>query len=97
MTEIDEMRESIKKLRADLSATNAVLLAVFEAIPPVYQEKAMTQLAVLMNQREHVAEQLPDPTMQVEAERIEAATQRLWNELEQANRRAVKRDGDARQ
>jgi polyphosphate kinase 2 (PPK2 family) len=87
--DVKELREHIKRLRADLSATNAVLLSVFEAVPAVYQEKVMTLLAERVTRQELVVEQLPDPTMQVEAERAEAAMHRLWKELEQAIRRSV--------
>lgn len=92
-SEIEELRELIDRLRADHSATNAALLAIFSAIPDVYREKVLQEMAHLHVQRERFVEQLTNARQQVAAERITAAQERMWKVLQEAHMRAQKPKG----
>jgi len=87
--ELQELREHIKRLRADLSATNTLLLAIYEAIPVVYQEKVLPVLAAKMAEREQLAGKAVPPEAQAAMERVETAVERLWDEAQAAHRRSV--------
>lgn len=91
--ELEHLRELIDRQRADLAATNTALLAVFSAIPHVYRGKVLEELAHLQVHREQLAEQIPNPEMQVAAERINQAQERLWKVLQEADKRAEQSNG----
>lgn len=87
--ELQELREHIKRLRADLSATNTLLLAIYEAIPVAYQEKVLPVLAAKMAEREQLAGKVVPPEATAAMERVETAVERLWDEAQAAHRRSV--------
>lgn len=91
--ELTELREVIDRLRADHSATNAALLALFSAIPDLYREKVLEEMTHLHVQRERFVEQLPTAAQQVAAERITQAQERMWKVLQEAHLRAQKPQG----
>lgn len=87
--EIKDIKAYCERLRADLSATNTLLLALFEAIPVVYQEKVLPVLAATMAQREQIAGRELPPEVEAAMERVETAVERLWKEAQAAHRRSV--------
>lgn len=91
--EIKEIRELIDRLRADLSATDAALLAVFSAIPDVYRDKVLRDMLDQHLQREQFVEQIPNAQMQVAAERITRAQERMWKVLQETHLRLAQPKG----
>lgn len=87
--DIKDLRESMKRLRADLSATNTLLLALYEAIPVPFQERVLPVLAAKMAEREQIAGREQPPEVEEAMELIERAVERLWKEAQAAHRRSV--------
>lgn len=83
---LEEAREHIKRLRSDLSATNTVLFALFDSMSGEQRQAAMDSMLRQMTLRQKHVETLTDPAMQVIAERIEAATERMWKALQEAHK-----------
>ena len=86
---LEEAREHIKHLRSDLSATNSALFALFDSMSKQQQKEVMDSMLRQMTLRQKLFETLTDPTTQVAAERIEAATERMWKALQDAHRQKM--------
>ena len=73
--DIADIKAYCERLRADLSATNALLLSVYEALPVVYQEKVLPLVAARLAARE----QLSGQPLPIEAERAMEQARHRWN------------------
>ena len=83
--DVADIKVFCERLRADLSATNSALLALFASVPGVYRERMLEQLARRSVQRSEYAEKLQDPAVERALEQMEAADQRVYKELQRVN------------
>ena len=86
--EIADIKAYCERLRADLSATNTLLLALYESMPVAQQEKVLPKLAAKLAEREQLAGRQLPPEVERAMERIESAVERLWNDVEATHRRS---------
>ena len=86
--EIADIKAYCERLRADLSATNTLLLALYESMPVDQQEKVLPKLAAKLAEREQLAGRQLPPEVERAMERIESAVERLWNDVEATHRRS---------
>ena len=88
--ELAGLKTYCEKLRADLSATNAALIAVFAAIPELYRDRVLEQLARRSVQRDEYAAQPIDPVAEQVLPLMAASEDRIYRELQKvaAQRRA---------
>lgn len=83
--DIADIKAYCERLRADLSATNSALFALFAAVPHVYRDRALEQLAKRSVQRSEYAEKLKDPAVEQALQQMEEADQRVYKELQRVN------------
>ncbi len=83
--DIADIKAFCERLRADLSATNSALFALFASVPGVYRDRVLEQLAKRSVQRSEYAEKLQDPAVERALEQMEAADQRVYKELQRVN------------
>lgn len=94
MSDVDLIKTTIERLRADLIATNSALIALLTSLPAETQRQALKALAELSVVREQHAEQSPDPEAQEAMELVHQATERLYQALQGAHKmRMRKTDG----
>ena len=88
--ELADIKAYCEKLRSDLSATNAALIAVFAAIPELYRDRVLEQLARRSVQRDEYAAQPIDPVAEQVLPLMAASEDRIYRELQKvaAQRRA---------
>lgn len=79
--EIADIKAYCERLRADLAATNSALFALFAAIPDVYRDKVLEQFAKRSVQRSSYVDAIKDPAAEQALARMEAADQRVHQEL----------------
>lgn len=88
--DIEELKAYVTRLRADLAATNATLFAVIEAIPIQYQHKALLALAARSAGRQAHAEQLGIQGTSEAIRLVQAAEDRMYQELQKVHTKAVR-------
>jgi hypothetical protein len=79
--EIADIKAYCERLRADLSATNAALFSLFAAIPGVYRDRVLEQLAKNSAQRAEFVDGLQDPRAPKALQQIHQAEERVYQEL----------------
>lgn len=87
--EIADIKAYCERLRADLSATNALLLSIYEALPVVYQEKVLPLVAARLAAREQLSGQPLPIEVERAMEQAETSLERLWDEATAVHQRSV--------
>lgn len=81
-----DIKAFCRRLRADLSATNTLLFAMFGAMPKDQREKVLPALAAKMAAREQLAGRSVPPEILQAMEEVESAVERLWDDLTEIHR-----------
>jgi len=82
--ELERLKSTVEKLRADLMATNMALQCVMTAMPPEAQQQALKGLAQLSVAQEQFAEQSADPDRQAAMQQVAQAVERQYQGLQGA-------------
>lgn len=78
--ELEDIKAYCERLRSDLSATNTLLLALYEMQPLAIQEKVLPLLAAKMAERERLVGQSVPPEVERAMKQMERSVERLWDE-----------------
>lgn len=95
--DLEELRGSVQRLRADLMATNMALQCVLTCMTPDQQRQALTALAELSVLQEQFVAARPTPAEREAARPILQAVERQYQALQGAHKmRMAKVDGTTR-
>lgn len=86
--------QTIERLRADLIATNAALIAVLTSMPPDQQRQALTALAEISVRQEQACERAATPDAEQALQQVHAATGRLYEALQGAVQMRLRKLGE---
>ena len=98
MNEIDLIKTTIEKLRADLMATNMALQCVMTAMPPDAQQQALKALAQLSVMQEQSVAKTQAPEAQAAMRLVTQAVDRVYQGLQGAHKlrmNKLRQDGAA--
>lgn len=84
--DLEALRTSGQKLRADLMATNMALQCVLTVLSPEQQQQALAALAQLSVMQEQFAEKEPTPGARATMQLVREAVDRQYQGLQGASR-----------
>ncbi|MBS3998228.1 MAG: hypothetical protein KGZ67_13025 [Hydrogenophaga sp.] len=84
--DMQRLRESMDRLRCDLSATNQALCAMAAAMPPEQLQDVLTKMAKASAAKQATFEQIPTPTMRAAVKQMLESEDRLYQLLQGASK-----------
>jgi hypothetical protein len=92
--EIENIKRTVEKLRADLMATNIALQCVMTSMPPDAQRQSLKAIAQLDVMQEQFVEQTQTPEVQELMQLVRQSVERLYQSLQGAHKMRMRKLGE---
>ena len=91
--DMDLVKRTVEKLRADLMATNSVLMAIVTSMPAEQQRQALNAVAQMSAMKAQLVEKSQNPAERAMLQLVQASEERLYQAMQGAHKMRMQKLG----